>query len=215
MLKKASFCCKNYNVFNLIAPDYCHLCGQIGDALCKTCAKHLSKCCKNYNTFTTTLPKTISLSDKTKNPELFALLKVYKYHGTTSLTLPLAQIVAEVLPNAQNIIIIPSPTAPKHIRQRGLAHTELLVKTITKIKGWHCQNLILRTTNTQQVGADSQTRQSQSEKAYKLNPKLKISPTAHYLIFDDISTTGSTLRACKKLLKSGGAKNISTVTILN
>ncbi|MCL2085345.1 hypothetical protein FWH09_00175 [Candidatus Saccharibacteria bacterium] len=211
MNKNASFCCKNYNIFNLLAPDYCYFCGSIGHSVCEPCFDRLLGCCKNYNTWTTSFVA----SSKDASPELFELIKHFKYYSVRSLAIPLARLLSFSLPDSKNIVLIPAPTAPKHIRIRSLDHTAKLARHIARTKNWQYQKLLLRTNSSRQVGSDSKTRLSQAKNAYKVNPRIPIDPTKTYLIIDDITTTGATLDACKKLLLSAGAKKVSTAVLLS
>jgi len=186
------------------------MCGKIGDSVCEPCQKRLEKCCKNYNTW----QKELVGACRDDASELSELVKQYKYYSVFSLARPLSEIFANYLPDAENIILVPAPTAPKHIRQRGLDHTTKLARHIAKIKGWEYQNLISRTSNSRQVGKDSKTRQKQARNSYEINPKIAIDPNKTYLIIDDITTTGATLKACKTILKNSGAKNIHTAVLI-
>jgi ComF family protein len=210
MNKNARFCCKNYNIFNLLAPDYCHFCGKIGHSVCRPCQGRLKKCCKNYNTWA----NSFVISSKDSSPELFELIKHFKYHSVSSLISPLSELIASALPDASNVVIVPAPTAPKHIRIRGLGHTEKIAYRIAKTKGWEYQKLLIRKTNSHQVGTDSKTREAQARSAYAINPRVPIDNSKTYLIFDDITTTGATLNACKEKLSSAGVRKISTAILL-
>ena len=63
-----------------------------------------------------------------------------------------------------------------------------------------------RVNNTVQVGASKEERQRQAMLAYKVNQIIESSAT--YLLVDDVWTTGSSMIAAEKILKTAGAQRI-------
>lgn len=210
MNKKSMFCCKNYNIFNLLAPDYCYLCGRIGDSVCPECLKRLQKCCKNYNTWQNDFIGT----DKSSAPELAELIKQFKYNSVFSLAQPLAEVLASFLPDQLDVVVVPAPTAPRHVRLRGLDHTKKLARRLAHLKGWRHQRLLIRTSNSVQVGSDAKTRTRQANQAYRISPRAKIDASKIYLVIDDVTTTGASIAACRTALKKAGAQTVSTAVLI-
>ncbi|MBR3135016.1 ComF family protein [Candidatus Saccharibacteria bacterium] len=134
------------------------------------------------------------------------LINEYKYGPVRGMALPLAEILDELLPEMENVVVVPLPTIPKHVRVRGFDHMVLLARKIAKIRGWECRKLLSRKNNTVQVGADAKKRFEQAESAYDLRGKVDIDKV--YLLLDDVLTTGASMTAAERVLKNAGARKI-------
>jgi predicted amidophosphoribosyltransferase len=66
--------------------------------------------------------------------------------------------------------------------------------------------LLIRAGNTVQVGAGREQRQQQAAAAFTCPHALN--PNATYLLYDDITTTGSTLTAAAQVLQAAGARRV-------
>lgn len=164
----------------------------------------------------------ISLKDQPKNfPPIYIvgersgplgqLIHDLKYQSVRSAARSLAELMDAILPQFKgDVIIVPLPTIDRHIRTRGLDHTNLVAKHLAKLRGknYQTQPLLLRDQNTIQVGTDRKTRLKQAKSAYKINPKVKINKESTYLLLDDVWTTGSSMKAATKKLQESGAKKI-------
>ena len=107
---------------------------------------------------------------------------------------------------ADEIIVVPLPTIARHIRERGFDHMELICQKLARNRGWRYQKVLDRVNNTVQVGASKEERQRQAMLAYKVNQIIESSAT--YLLVDDVWTTGSSMIAAEKILKTAGAQRI-------
>ncbi|MBR3052305.1 ComF family protein [Candidatus Saccharibacteria bacterium] len=103
--------------------------------------------------------------------------------------------------------IIPLPTISRHIRTRGFDHTYLIAKHLSRLTNYPINPILARAKNTVQVGTNRATRQHQAIAAYALKSTL-LDPSATYILFDDVWTTGASMQACEKMLRSAGATNI-------
>jgi len=220
IVKKTTF----PNLLDLLAPHSCRGCGRIGKVLCDRCKNniildHANFCphCKS---------KTPSgQCQKCKNlPPIFVvdhrtsltgkLVHDFKYHSIRALARPLAEILTQITPiTHDNTIVVPLPTINRHIRERGLDHTHLIAKHFTNINHYEIQKLLVRAKNTVQVGADRKARLTQASTAYQINPKIKIDPDTTYILFDDVWTTGASIKSAIKKLQQAGVQKI-IVTIL-
>ena len=209
------------SLLDLVAPHSCRGCGRLGDIICDRCKNNIITnqlhVCPNCKTKTKThhckkcktLPPTYIVGERSSL--IGKLVHDYKYHSICALKKPLAEILDQTLPNTTNkTIIVPLPTISRHVRERGFDHTYRIAKQLAKIRGknYQTQKLLLRSKNTIQVGADRSTRLTQADSAYTISPKIKIDPTATYVLFDDVWTTGASLKAATKKLRQAGAKNI-------
>ena len=198
------------SLLDLIVPHSCRGCGHTGTILCNRCKNniildhydHLPKL-KLPKSF----PPTFIIDDR--NGLIWSLIHSFKYHSIRALAKPLAEILHETLPTIKNpAIIVPLPTINPHIRTRGFDHTYLIAKQLAHLRHYKVEKLLIRSQNTVQVGADRQTRLAQAHTAYTINPKSKINPNATYILFDDVWTTGASMKAAVKKLRQAGAKKI-------
>ena len=112
-------------------------------------------------------------------------------------------------------IIIPVPMHKTKKAKRGYNQTELIAKYISKnIKKIQCvDNVLIKVKNTlPQSSLNKKDRFKNIKNAYKIQNKETIN-NKKILVFDDIYTTGNTVRECSKILKQNGAKEIGILTI--
>ena len=111
------------------------------------------------------------------------------------------------------MIIVPLPTVRKHIRERGFDHIQFLVKSL---KGdFEVENILVRNKNTVQVGQDARKRLEQAKKAYMIDQKYKIRKDVEYILFDDVWTTGASMKAALEVMKKAGIENVSALVVMS
>ena len=213
-------------LLDLLAPHSCRGCGELGSVLCDCCKKNIAKAhlnicpaCKSKKTTADCkkckdLPPTYVIGERTE--PLSTLIQDFKYHSVRSAKKPLAEMLNTLLPDYQGkVVIVPLPTASKHVRARGLDHTYLVARQLAKLRGnnYKVEKILLRAKDTVQVGTDKKTRISQAENAYCINQRINLNPDTTYLLLDDIWTTGATMRAGLKKLQQAGASKINLVLL--
>lgn len=111
----------------------------------------------------------------------------------------------------RQIVLVPLPTIRKHIRERGFDHTlrlcfeleEFLQKRFDDLGvSVEYQSLLVRKNKTVQVGKEKKERVKQAEKAYGICEGVKIDANTLYILVDDVTTTGASLAAAKKILQA-------------
>ena len=109
------------------------------------------------------------------------------------------------------IVLVPLPTIRKHIRERGFDHTlrlcfeleKFLSKRLEKLgMKVEYEDLLVRKNKTVQVGKEKKERVKQAEKAYGIREGIKIENKTLYILVDDVTTTGASLVAAKKILQA-------------
>ena len=187
---------------DLLAPHSCRGCGRLGSVICACCKNYISCCVFDYNTrIFAGLPEVYTIG---KREGLLAdLIHDYKYYSVRAIGKELAELMFNKLPSnlSKNTFIVPLPTSTRHIRERGFDHTAFVAKKMAKMGGFKVLPILVRNKNTVQVGADKKTRLKQAEQAYSINEKVKIDPRATYILFDDVWTTGASMRMAHRMLK--------------
>ena len=213
------------SILDLVAPYSCRGCGRLGEVLCE--------CCKNYNI--SHMVKICSRCKKSiekckcevpvytafrREGLIQELTEDYKYQSIRGLDRILAEMLDMVIPrdigasaDGKEVVIVPLPTAPKHIRGRGFDHTLRLAKALAKRRKVFVGRVLYRSKNTVQVGADAKTRKRQAKEAYLVKAD-KIDARKTYLLIDDVWTTGASMEAAISLMKKAGAKHLAVAVIL-
>ena len=205
---------------DLIAPHSCRGCGHIGCVLCNRCKNNITKLpnhvCPNCNK-----PTKNHYCTKCNLPPIFyvgprtglldELIHEYKYNSTRSIKTVFANSLNRILPQIDGkVVIVPLPTISRHVRERGLDHTYRIAKALAKTRGknYQVQKLLKRNKNFVQVGTDRKTRLLQAKDAYTLSNSIKIEKATTYILFDDVWTTGASMKAALKKLQQAGASKI-------
>lgn len=207
------------NILDLIAPHTCRGCNRLGSPLCDCCKNYIlvQKYCLCPNCKTKTknglcrkcksLPPIYAIGER--NLLLDKIIHEYKYNSVRSLAKPFAEMLDQILPKINGeVIIVPLPTSTTHIRKRSLDHTLLIAKQLGKIRHYQTNKVLIRTNNTTQVGSDRKTRLLQAQSAYGINQKISINPQTTYLLFDDVWTTGASMKSAIKKLQQAGVSKI-------
>ena len=212
------------NPLELLAPHSCRGCGRLGAPLCDCCKNYIINretnicpICKNKTSHGkcrkhASFPVNYNLGERSELLDL--LIHDYKYHSVRALSGILAELVNDVLPKLpSDAILVPLPTATHHIRERGFDHTWLMAKKLARLQRIKVRLVLLREKNTVQVGADRKARLNQAEHAYSINPKMMIDSEVTYILFDDIWTTGASMKTAIKKLRQAGAIKIIVILL--
>ena len=211
-----------------LSPHICEGCGQVGDSLCERCnfyiLKHRWPKCLNCRCLMTIveraprgnlcrdcrrrLPFARAFVVGSRTKTLKKLVGNYKYFSRRESARAIAGLLSAILPEElPDLVIVPLPTIPQHIRERGFDHMKLVARRLSRQRNLACEpNLLLRTDNISQHSANLRERAKQAAQAFTINPRRPM-PT-RILLIDDIYTTGATVAAAAKLLKKHGAKEI-------
>ncbi len=112
-------------------------------------------------------------------------------------------------------VIVPVPLHPRKERERGYNQSRLLAECAVQAaaEGAQVAELLVRRIDTlSQTHFDRETRRENLKNAFAMAPGAVITPGHHYLLIDDVFTTGSTLNACAAVLRDAGALNLDVVT---
>lgn len=120
-----------------------------------------------------------------------------------------------LLAHLRGAALVPVPLHPRKARERGYNQAALLAALLARAAdgGTHVQPLLQRVLDTPtQTALGRRTRMANLKNAFALVPGANLNPTLHYILVDDVFTTGSTLNSCARALRRVGAVNIDVVT---
>lgn len=149
-----------------------------------------------------------------------ALLSL-KYKFAFDIARELSQILIEALkshdsyPIIRNFsVLVPIPTHPLRENWRGFNQSVEVGKLVARQMEWKFipDLLLKRRITTPQTELKSDARKKNIKGVFSLNPNYQLLSTS-YLLFDDVWTTGSTLKEAGKILKRSGAKTVWGLTI--
>lgn len=208
--------------FDLLCPHICRGCGGLGKVLCDCCKNYILEehlnfcpCCKrridgHKCDNCALLPPTTMIG--WKNELIGKMVEEYKYKSVKAIGNVFAELLDESLPfYSDKTVVVPLPTINKHIRERGFDHTLYLAKKLVKLRGWRVDQVLKRANNSVQVGAGESTRVKQAFSAYRVAGRIE--PDIHYLLLDDVWTTGASLAAATRKLREAGALKISIAVL--
>ena len=207
---------------DLIFPKVCFGCKNQGKYLCSECLSRLY-----YN-------KPIYLKSKSgfspdfllaiypyKKPIREAILAL-KYKYATDVAKELADLVVSYVKSVkisfpQNPLLIPIPIHWYKKNLRGFNQMEEIGKRVAENLGWRFipDLLIKRKATPSQAELKKEDRAINLSGSIVLNPvrKFIISNFNSIILFDDVYTTGSTIKEACRVLKKGGAKEVWGLTL--
>ena len=199
-------------ILNSFVPDECYFCQKLGDPICEKCLESRCNFGNSLSRSNSVISKEFYLSKR--SGELQKIVDEFKFQSKRQNAYYLAKLLSdflisnsEFIKKHEKIVLIPVPTLSNHIRERGLDHTELLARQLTKNLKIEKSALIKRMAKTTQRGKNFKTRQIQAKSSYEFIGE-KLSKNKIYVILDDIRTTGATLNSIANLLHQNGAKEI-------
>ncbi|WP_413533391.1 ComF family protein [Empedobacter brevis] len=139
-----------------------------------------------------------------------AILHEIKYRNHPEIGIDLAQLVKLDLSEYDGII--PIPLHAKRLKKRGYNQIEDFARTLAEINqiNYFPEGLIRIKYNISQVNEDKNHRLENLKDAFQINPNLK---PGHYILIDDVLTTGATIASAIKKFNLSENFKISVITI--
>ncbi len=116
--------------------------------------------------------------------------------------------------------IIPVPLHPKRERKRGYNQLDAFGKALAeKLNVPYVKDYMIRNKNTPSLAVSSanlEERERIVQNVFSINPKLQTTYT-HFLLIDDVITTGATIKSCAKTLleKKNAVVRIASISLAN
>lgn len=149
---------------------------------------------------------------------LRSLVIELKYHRGLHVLADMQEIFrrsAHVLELARGAVLVPVPLHARKARERGYNQALLLAQALAEAAGGgaRVEPLLRRVVDTAtQTALDRRTRMANLKNAFALAGAAPLNPALHYLLVDDVFTTGSTLNSCARALRRAGGVNLDVVT---
>jgi ComF family protein len=141
-----------------------------------------------------------------------------KYHRGLHVLADMAEIFrrsTQLIDQVRGAILVPVPLHARKERERGFNQAALLAKALAFAAGkeTRVERLLQRAVDTPtQTAFDRRTRMANLKNAFALVRTPAINPALHYILVDDVFTTGSTLNSCARALRRAGALRLDVVT---
>jgi predicted amidophosphoribosyltransferase len=140
-----------------------------------------------------------------------AVVRALKLSSRLAVAEAMAAQMAAAMPAAfvSGAVLVPVPSARSRNRRRGFEPAAELARTLGARTGVEVQAcLVRRGDRAKQAGATRNTRLAEG----RIAVELQGAPPAEALLVDDVQTTGATLDACARALRSGGCERVRAVT---
>lgn len=189
---------------DLLFPCYCRGCGKIGAGLCERCYFYNRK--KN-SAFASSVDKEFKqiFACGMREGLLSEMVMEYKFYSRRYYAGVFARLMTEVImelseAGAEEYVIVPLPTISRHIRERGFDHIGFLCDKMAAKYGFKVERLLERANSAVQVGSSAEQRLEQARRAYRIVSGVHLDEKSHYLLVDDVWTTGASMRAARAVL---------------
>lgn len=219
---------------DIVFPKKCLSCGKIGKYLCAACIRRQERV---FQICPVCFKK--SFVGKTHvvcgNPLfLDGLFCPFYYEGLIrrailSLKYKFAEDIAQELSSwtsyfvkqeglfFNSFILIPIPTEKRRKNWRGFNQAEVVGRSVAQNLGLaFSSKLLIKTNKTKpQTQLSAKERKENLKGVFKINPKYEKEDISSYkfLVFDDVWTTGSTVKEVSRVLKAVGAKRTVALVI--
>ncbi len=140
-------------------------------------------------------------------------INLLKYHNAIRLSKPLSDILLQIeIPGVD--AVLPVPLFNKRLRQREFNQSALIAKYSAKRLGsiLVLDSLVKIRDTKPQVGLRADERRKNLKNSFGTQNKNAVEGK-DILLIDDVSTTGTTIRECSRVLKKAGAGNIHVLTL--
>lgn len=147
-----------------------------------------------------------------------ALVHELKYHQGLYALADIEEVVRRsprVLAMVRGAVLVPVPLHTRKERERGYNQALMLAQCIVRATNGEArvESLLQRRVDTvSQTIFDRRTRQTNLKNAFALVRRAAINAAQHYVLVDDVFTTGSTLNSCAGVLRRAGCVNLDVVT---
>lgn len=222
------------DILGLIFPKNCLNCKKEGGYICKNCLSKVKPA-----TPVCSYCQKASIDGMThfkceRKYGLDGLTSIWEYEGVVRKAIlalkykfakeignELSALVVSEINFRNSVFIIPDSIlvpVPLHFFRenwRGFNQSELVGKKLAEALGWKLADLLIKKkATTSQAELKGKERVENVKGIFSINPHYSsFSAPDSVILFDDVATTGSTLKEAAKVLKRAGAKKVWGLTI--
>jgi competence protein ComFC len=201
-------------LWDLLFPPQCLVCGGPMVFLCETCLARIRAKISIKESRVSGLEKVLSLMDYAD--PIKHLIWLCKFRNKKVLLPLIAKLIADAFTEElKNIdMIVPVPIHPHKLKQRGFNQAEELIRTTAE-----CNHIpLLINVLSRQAETHALYDLNRTERGQMIRGSMSCTSPGNVkgktiLLFDDIVTTGATLRECARLLREHGSGKILGLTI--
>ena len=224
-------------ILDLLFPKRCVGCGKVGNYFCARCTSSVKLIAPNESICPVCEKPAIDGKTYPKCQSKYALdgltsffcydgvvrkaIKSIKYRYISDLAqefvdlIPVSSISLTMKQCSNVIMLLPIPLHPSRYRHRGFNQAEVLGKLVAKRLHISMRTDILKRvkkTIPQVEMKDRKERLRNMENVFVVD-NVSMKQCSNVLLFDDVFTTGATMRAAGKVLKQAGATFVWAITM--
>ena len=135
-----------------------------------------------------------------------------KYSRKVALAATMARYMRPLVETTPDTILVPVPLHRSRLWWRGFNQSGLIAANLAKMSGLvHRPRLLTRVRRTKALkNMSARQRAMEVKSAFALDPSADVKGR-HFLLVDDVLTTGSTSEACAKALLRAGARQVDLI----
>lgn len=207
-------------LLNILFPKKCLGCGKKGVYFCSSCIKEVNPFHPQVSLGKYPLDEFIAIFPY-EGIIRQAILKL-KYNFVFDLADELIDLAVRLIEAKQfdypnYLILTPIPLHWTRRNWRGFNQAKILGKKMAEELGIDfCPDLLIRSRPTKpQVKLKGKERKENVKGAFRINPTYQLIINNYKLIilFDDVWTTGATMKECGRVLKKAGVKRVFGLTL--
>lgn len=191
---------------------------KIKTSVCPACGKisQFGKFCQNCRAKEKPHFSGLIVAARYEQGPIREMIHHLKYSAITDLAEPLSELVCERLERDMpkgGLVVVPVPLHKKRELSRGFNQSELIARFVSNRLNIPGGLALKRVKNTDsQVSLSGDLRRINMVGAFQcVDIELILNKTV--LLIDDVTTTGSTLNECAKILRKNGAKQVFGVVV--
>jgi ComF family protein len=219
------------DLVNLLFPEICNGCGELlyqqEKTICTKCLYDLPF--TDFHLYAdnpvakmlwgrTHLHSATSLLYFKKGSKVQSLIHQLKYNGKSEVGVLLGKLLARKLKESELFAsitgVIPVPLHEKKLRTRGYNQSDFIAEGIAEELNIPVNKRCL----IRSKATESQTKKARFSRFENMQTVFTVIPTSdlgneHFLMVDDVITTGSTIEACGNALLNNGLNKLSIATL--
>jgi len=206
-------------VLDFVFPKFCLECKSPGKYLCPLCLERVRPARPHR------LPRGFSGLDRVFSAwqyqgvirkTILALKYRFGRDITWELTSAFASEIKERRFWPKKAVLVPIPLHPRRQRWRGFNQSEEIGKILAQEMGWDFESRFLerKIARAPQMELKGKARRENIRGVFAVGPlKPAANDKRFFILFDDVWTTGSTVKEAAQVLKKGGASKVWGLTI--